>query len=518
MSDVNIRTQRQKKGKVDGNSHPLFLGVIEHMSDVNNQKISVFNLKQKAEIYLSQGKLERAYTTCSQALEILPNCGEVYKTQGNVLQKMGKLELAKKFYRKAIKYNPNLAEAHANMGSVFARQQQWEKAIKSYDKAISIKPHFAGFYRNLAKIWQSLGKYELTKEYTQKALDLEAKYEQKISKIEIFSATEVNMLAPQTIERQTHHIFRSRKVYSQSAFIAVVPGGKGYINVGVTAVITSENKLVSEVSTRNTELTIPSSELPSIYNIEGTVALLSIKWGKNNYFHWMFDIVTRIYLLLLSNLKIDKFVVNQCQKKFQRETIESLGISQDKIIESEIYPYIQAERLLVPSFSYSDGKYLRIPKWGCYFLRNSFLDAKETRYYQTERIYISRKEASRRRVVNEEEVISFLDKFGFENITLESISVVEQAALLANAKVVIAAHGAGLTNLVFCSYGTKVIEFFAPEYIVKYYWIVSNVCGLEYYYLLGDEFDKYFSGQPFDKDILVNLQKLLDLMKLAKII
>lgn len=234
----------------------------------------------------------------------------------------------------------------------------------------------------------------------------------------------------------------------------------------------------------------------------------------------MFDIVTRIFLLLLSNLKIDKFVVNQCQKKFQRETIESLGISQDQIIESEIYPYIQAERLLVPSFSYSDGKYLRIPKWGCDFLRKLFLSekAKETKYYQTEKIYISRKEASRRRVVNEEEVISFLDKFGFSNITIESISVVEQAALLASAKVVIAAHGAGLTNLVFCSSGTKVIEFFAPEYVVKYYWIVSNVCGLEYYYLLGDEFDKDFSDRPSHKDILVNLQKLLDLMKLAKII
>ncbi|NEP03760.1 MAG: hypothetical protein F6K34_02380, partial [Okeania sp. SIO4D6] len=157
-----------------------------------------------------------------------------------------------------------------------------------YDKAISLQPHFAGFYRNLAKIWQSLGKHELTKECTHKALDLEAKYEQKISKIEIFSATEVNMLASQTIEKQTHHIFRSRKVYSQSAFVTVVPGGKGYINTGVTAVITSENKLVSEVSTRNAELIIYSSELPSIYNIEGTVALLSIKWGKNNYFHWMF--------------------------------------------------------------------------------------------------------------------------------------------------------------------------------------------------------------------------------------
>lgn len=490
------------------------------MSNLEHQETLAFNFKQKAEIYLSQGNLHAAYVACSEALEISPNCGEVYKIKGNILQRMGKLELAKKFYRQAIQYNPNLAEAHANLGSIFARQQQWEKAVKFYEKAISIKPEFAGFYRNLAKIWQRLGKHELTKEYNQKALDLEAKYEQKINKIEIFSATEVNMLAAQTIERQTDKIFQSRKVYSQSAFVTVVPEGKGYINVGVAAVITSENKLVSEISTRNAELIISSSDLPSIYNIEGTAALLSIKWGKNNYFHWMFDIVARICLLLLSNFKIDKFVINQCQKQFQRETIESLGISQDQIIESEIYPYIEAERLLVPSFSYSDGKYLRIPKWGCDFLRNSFLpeQVKETKYHQTERIYISRKEASRRQVVNEQEVVSFLDTFDFENVTLESISVAKQAALLASAKVVIAAHGAGLTNLVFCSSGTKVIELFAPEYLVKYYWIVSNVCGLEYYYLLGEQFQEEHPRKAAEKNIFVDLSKLFNLMKLAKVI
>ncbi len=44
------------------------------------------------------------------------------------------------------------------------------------------------------------------------------------------------------------------------------------------------------------------------------------------------------------------------------------------------------------------------------------------------------------------------------------------------------------------------------------------ICGWENYHLIGDEFDDNFSGKPANKDILVNLQKLLDLMKLAKII
>jgi len=490
------------------------------MSYLENQETAPFNFKQKAEKYLSDGKLDEAYANCLKALEISPNSGEIYKILGNIWQKIGQLESAKKSYKQAIQYNPNLAEVYANIGSISARQKQWEQAIKYYEQAISIQPNFAGFYRNLSKIWQCLGEYKLATECRHKALSLETKYDNKINKKEIFSASEVNLLASKTINCQTERVFQSRKVYSQTAFVTVIPGGKGFANVGIIAVMTPENKLVPEVSTGNTELIRALSELPTIHTIEGTVAFLSIKWGKNNYFHWMFDIVTRIYLLRLSNLEIEKIVVNQCHKKFQLETLESLGISQAKIIESENYPYIKAQKLLVPSFSYSDGKYLRIPKWGCNFLRNSFLpeETKEKIYHQTKRIYLSRKKASRRQVINEDKVISCLEKCGFESITLESISVAQQAVLFAGAKFVIAPHGAGLTNLVFCNPGTKVIEIFAPDYLVKYYWIVSNVCGLEHYYLLGEQLEEKYPSEPAKKNIFVNLQKLLSLMKLAEFI
>ena len=83
---------------------------MKNMSGIENQEIAAFDLKQKAEIYLSQGKLNEAYDNCSKALEVLPNSGEIYKILGNIWQRMGKLESAKKSYKQAIEYNPNLAE------------------------------------------------------------------------------------------------------------------------------------------------------------------------------------------------------------------------------------------------------------------------------------------------------------------------------------------------------------------------------------------------------------------------
>ncbi|NEQ36417.1 MAG: tetratricopeptide repeat protein, partial [Okeania sp. SIO3I5] len=128
---------------------------------------------QKAERYLSEGKLDQVYANCSKALKISPNSGEIYKILGR--QKMGKLESAQKSYKQAIQYDPNLAEVYANLGSISARQKQLEQAIKYYEKTISIKPDFPSFYRNLAKIWRSLGKERLVTECSYQALILEPK-------------------------------------------------------------------------------------------------------------------------------------------------------------------------------------------------------------------------------------------------------------------------------------------------------------------------------------------------------
>ncbi|NEP82194.1 MAG: glycosyltransferase family 61 protein [Okeania sp. SIO3B3] len=139
-----------------------------------------------------------------------------------------------------------------------------------------------------------------------------------------------------------------------------------------------------------------------------------------------------------------------------------------------------------------------------------------------DRIYISRKQANNRRIINEDEMINFLTKFGFQSVTLESMSVTAQASLLANAKVVISPHGGGLTNLVFCHPGTKVIEIFSPNYIYSCYWLVSNLVGLEYYYLLGENslgfsFHEFISPNHRLEDIFVNINHLLELMKFVEI-
>jgi capsular polysaccharide biosynthesis protein len=68
---------------------------------------------------------------------------------------------------------------------------------------------------------------------------------------------------------------------------------------------------------------------------------------------------------------------------------------------------------------------------------------------------------------------------------METMSVPQQAAVLAACDVVIGPHGGGMSNLVFCTPGTKVVEIYSPELVATYFWRLSNRLGLDYYYMLG---------------------------------
>ena len=143
----------------------------------------------------------------------------------------------------------------------------------------------------------------------------------------------------------------------------------------------------------------------------------------------------------------------------------------------------------------------------------------------SQRLYITRSQAKYRKVLNENEVISLLNKFGFQSVILESMSVVQQANLMSQAEAIVSPHGGGLTNLAFCPPGTKVIELFG-KHVAPQFWAMSNCCGLEYFSLFCDRFEtekSALNSPQYNKDFLeriaqdiwVNLDSLSSLIKLS---
>ena len=487
-----------------------------------------------AEVLGKQENWPEAAVAFGRAIDLEPQHSWLYKKLGDALREQGELERAIAIYEHGINLEPKSCWCHEGLGLTFIAKQQWEAAITHLVQALQIQPDLFEAYDNIGYALEQQGEVDEVDraKYSNQILPLSvlqkycgftedlaivAESNPNISCIDIHPASQINLLASKTTD--SNNRFWANQTHTRKAFVAILPNGRAWADVVTTAVITSDNKLVGDISMGCAELVITSDKLPPVEYIDGNVAFLSARWGGAAYFHWMFDVMTRIDLLQRSGLieSIDKFVVNACDSAYQKETLNTLGIPEHKILESRCNLHITADKLIVPSIFYDGAG--AVSKWKCDYLKQAFLTAQQpikTDY--SELIYISREKASYRRIVNDEEVMSFLGKFGFRSVKLETMSVAEQAACLVAAKVVVAPHGAGLTNLVFCSPGTKIIEIFSPIYVPSCYWMISNLCGLEHYYLIGDLFDDGTIKKPVHKNMQLDLKSLEKLMKLAGVL
>jgi capsular polysaccharide biosynthesis protein len=142
----------------------------------------------------------------------------------------------------------------------------------------------------------------------------------------------------------------------------------------------------------------------------------------------------------------------------------------------------QFKHLLVPSASNSkDGVITpHLAPWLRHF-KGINKDQKEPH----RKIVVLRPGAKTRRLTNSEELLLALK--GWETIVLETMTIREQIRTFAEATHIVAAHGAGLVNLLWCKPGTKVIEIQDRKMIhKKVYPLLSYHLGLKHELYLAD--------------------------------
>jgi hypothetical protein len=94
------------------------------------------------------------------------------------------------------------------------------------------------------------------------------------------------------------------------------------------------------------------------------------------------------------------------------------------------------------------------------------------------RIYLKRRH--NRRVANNDAVEALLAPQGFVSVYPEDLTQAEQIALFAGARFVVAPHGAGLANLLFCQAGTRVLEISPDSEFRPFFWMIAEKLGLVY--------------------------------------
>jgi len=221
--------------------------------------------------------------------------------------------------------------------------------------------------------------------------------------------------------------------------------------------------------------------------LRGTAMLLGDSMGAHCYYHWMLDLLPKLGMLEKAGIKlssIDHFLVREMNDSFHRQTLERLGIDAARVVQTKNDQYLECDRLLMVKFD--NGINLKMNR----FIPNWMKHLYPPKYPIGNRIklYISRPQGVRRGVANEAQLLPILRRAGFTIESMEGMSVVDQAQLLARADVLISPHGGALTNMVFCRPGIKVVELFG-RHVYPFYYGLAQMCGHEYHAIVENTDD-----------------------------
>lgn len=180
--------------------------------------------------------------------------------------------------------------------------------------------------------------------------------------------------------------------------------------------------------------------------------------GGDNPYHWLVYHLGALLELERAGRKAKNIVLLPLRRDFQAMTLEALGYARERwILKSSGQTIPESE----PPPEIRDGPQADLG-WLYDELRTRLGPLASRRDWGT-RLLISRKDAPRARLENEEEILSALQPLGFRRICPGQMSWVDQLAAFAGAEAVVGVHGAALVHLLFSRPGTRVLEIFPSE-------------------------------------------------------
>ncbi len=196
-----------------------------------------------------------------------------------------------------------------------------------------------------------------------------------------------------------------------------------------------------------------------------------------NFFHWMIECLPRLAVLEKYLPLFDGIIIPRNPQPFHCESLAPLGIGADRLIEASPTLHLKLEHFFATDYSARDNP----APWLHLWYKDKFIRPLNLKVKPGRKIYISRADASHRRVSNSEEVHTMVSALGFEVVALSRLSFIDQAKLFNTSDVIVGEHGAGFANLVFCRTGSKVIEIFSVFWIAPCGYAIARSAGLEYH-------------------------------------
>ncbi|MDR0580467.1 MAG: glycosyltransferase family 61 protein [Campylobacteraceae bacterium] len=198
--------------------------------------------------------------------------------------------------------------------------------------------------------------------------------------------------------------------------------------------------------------------------------------GHTNYYHWLLNWMPRLFLYEIAKLSCS-VLINKNLTTFQKDTLKTIfpNLKFKFLFINEPTIFTKA---YIPSFILNPQH----SPFAIQKIRSKVLFNTNYNFYNESfnKIYISRKNAKCRRILNEEELINFLKSEGYVVIYLEKMSFLEQAKVFFSAKRIVSPHGAGLANLIFISPKCTIVEI-RNNCFTKVFWSLASMLDCDHY-------------------------------------
>jgi capsular polysaccharide biosynthesis protein/Flp pilus assembly protein TadD len=207
--------------------------------------------------------------------------------------------------------------------------------------------------------------------------------------------------------------------------------------------------------------------------------------GSGNYYHWLIDFLPRLFTInqfrdTLNPGDTGPYLASDNCPEVIRELLGYLGVDEAKM---RYVPYdrsIAVEHLFIPALpSFS----IPVLAEAIAFLK-TLIEGPVARWSaggefeeSGTRVYLDRRSAVERRVLNEDALISRLRENDFTVVSPDPTSIRQQILGLAKARVLVSAHGAGMANMIFAPPGCEIIELGFPHDTSRHISNLARACG-----------------------------------------
>lgn len=222
----------------------------------------------------------------------------------------------------------------------------------------------------------------------------------------------------------------------------------------------------------------------------------------HNHSHWLTAHLPKLLLLKQRGMLAEVLMPQQCTAVMDA-SMRMLGIDPAAFRRFDPACPIRVDELTLVGTDRFDPLHMRA-------VRAAFAESGPNACAPHRRIFISREKSRGRRITNETDLWAMLHRYGFEKMFMEDLAFPEQVATMQQTKVLLAPHGAGLTNMLFCPEGGQVVELADPGFPNPNFYALASALGLDYW-LLNEQAGE--ADHPLDRNLTVDIARVEEVLE-----